>query len=342
MYKVNELLTKVTVVEVSTPKKQAAIIATVSNMDGTLESLSVKQVDGRLEDTIKAAIAEAQAALIGTTPDDEAAVVSTEIEENDAVDADAVEITAPEETPEVATGYADAAEETMPTDTGTDTKDIRENSETSEAASEVSEEVPGDFPTDEKADEMAIPDSEVELNALLDDIVESAMAPAKAMVDEFAAELESRVNAEETETEATEPVAATTDEFVEDTVEEVPVAEETETPVTEEAPVTEETSETPADDVTEEETAPVTETQPEATDEEDFMVTIGVHASNPMWVSECAELLRKGNQQERKMLRQAITTLEYMKTRGGNPDVTKQASDYIAYMEARGLNNKEG
>ena len=72
------------------------------------------------------------------------------------------------------------------------------------------------------------------------------------------------------------------------------------------------------------------------------MVTIGVHASNPMWVSECAELLRKGNQQERKMLRQAITTLEYMKTRGGNPDVTKQASDYIAYMEARGLNNKEG
>lgn len=317
MYKVNELLTKVTVVEVSTPKKQAAIIATVSNMDGTLESLSVKQVDGRLEDTIKAAIAEAQAALIGTTPDEEAAVLSTEIEENDAVDADAVEITAPEETLEVATGYADAAEETMPTDTGTDTKDIRENSETSEAASEVSEEVPGDFPTDEKADEMAIPDSEVELNALLDDIVESAMAPAKAMVDEFAAELESRVNAE-------------------DTVEEVPVAEAAETPVTEE------TSETPADDVTEEETAPVTEIQPEATDEEDFMVTIGVHASNPMWVSECAELLRKGNQQERKMLRQAITTLEYMKTRGGNPDVTKQASDYIAYMEARGLNNKEG
>ena len=329
MYKVNELLTKVTVVEVSTPKKQAAIIATVSNMDGTLESLSVKQVDGRLEDIIKAAIAEAQAALIGTTPDEEAAVLSTEIEENDAVDA-------------VATGYADAAEETMPTDTGADSEDIGENSETSEAASEVSEEVPGDFPTDEKADEMAIPDSEVELNALLDDIVESAMAPAKAMVDEFAAELESRVSAEETETEATELVAATADEFVEDTAEEVPVAEETETPVTEEAPVTEETSETPADDVTEEETAPVTETQPEATDEEDFMVTIGVHASNPMWVSECAELLRKGNQQERKMLRQAITTLEYMKTRGGNPDVTKQASDYIAYMEARGLNNKEG
>lgn len=329
------VLTKVTVVEVSSPKKQAAIIATVSNMDGTLESLSVKQVDGRLEDTIKAAIAEAQAALIGTTPDDEAAVVSTEIEENDAVDTVVAEVSVPEETPEVAAEYADAAEKTMPTDTDADSEDIGENNETFETASEVSEEVPGDFPTNEEADEMAIPDSEAELNALLDDIVESAMAPAKAMVDEFAAELESRVNAEETEAEATEPVAATADESVEETVEEAPVADEIETPVTEE------TSEAPANDVTEEETAPVTETQPEATDEEDFMVTIGVHASSPMWVSECAELLRKGNPQERKMLRQAITTLEYMKTRGGNPDVTKQASDYIAYMETRGLNKKE-
>lgn len=110
-----ELLTKVTVVEASAPKKQSAVIVTVSNMDGTMESLAVKQVDGRLEGVIKAAIAEAQAALIGTPVDE--SVASTEN--------DAVEVTVPE-----------VVEETE-TKINADSENIGENNEASEVTEEV-------------------------------------------------------------------------------------------------------------------------------------------------------------------------------------------------------------
>lgn len=296
-----ELLTKVTVVEASAPKKQSAIIVTVSNMDGTMESLAVKQVDGRLESVIKAAIAEAQAALIGTPVDE--SVASTEN--------DAVEVTVPE-----------VVEETE-TKINADSENIGENNEASEVAEEVD-----DFPADEESEEMAIPDSEAEMNALLADFSDTVVGAAKAVIEATDAEPvaeSAAVNEADAETAIPAPVIS------EEPVEDVPVATGEK-----------ETSEIPSDTVTEETVTPVTESAPEASDEpEDFMVTMGVHTSSPMMASECAALLAKNNQQERKMLRQAATTVAYAKGRGGNPDVIKQASDYLAYMEAKGLYQKE-
>lgn len=330
---VNELLTKVTVIETSAPKKQAAIIATVSNMDGTMESLAVKQVDGRLEDVIKAAIAEAQAALVGTDEADEVETASTELDGNEEIVSDAVDVTPAEEMSDAVTEYTNEAEEAIQTG---NTENIGEKKETSE----IGEEVPLDFSADDASEEMAIPDSEASMyDELLSDIEKTVFAPEKIKeeVDRFAAELEERISKTETvenKVATAEPDAVTTEGITEEAT--------TKTEEVSEDPAEEVPSEAKEDGVTEDVTAPVTEDVSETTDDlQDFMVTIGVHASSPMMVSECAELLAKSTPQECKMLRQAVTTVAYAKSRGGNPDVIKQASDYLAYMEAKGLYEKE-
>lgn len=308
---VTELLTKVNVIEVSAPKKQSAIIVTVSNLDGTGESLAVKQVEGRLEDTIKAAIAEAQAAFSVDrveSSDIEEINGPREIEEVDVSD----EIS---ETSSINNSIEDG-EDAVPMDSNA--PDIAENAQSVDADTEQA----ASHAISANA-EMAIPDSGAEIDALLSDV----------SITETAAETEpeTTVNAE------MEPNAGTKATEIDD-VSEIVEKVADESPKT----VAEETVDVSTDIVEKEAAAPVEETMENSDVEpEDFMVTIGVHVSSPMMASECAAQLAKNSQQERKMLRQAITTVDYAKTRGGNPEIIKQASDYIAYMESKGLYKKE-
>lgn len=72
-------------VEIKEVLGQAVVLATTSNYEGTKETLAVKQVEGRLEDCVKAAIREAENAFFNNADDAAAAAVSIEEMVTDAV-----------------------------------------------------------------------------------------------------------------------------------------------------------------------------------------------------------------------------------------------------------------
>lgn len=72
-------------VEIKEVLGQAVVLATTSNYEGTKETLAVKQVEGRLEDCVKAAIREAENAFFNNADDAAAAAVSVDEMVTDAV-----------------------------------------------------------------------------------------------------------------------------------------------------------------------------------------------------------------------------------------------------------------
>lgn len=72
-------------IEIKEVLGQAVVLATTSNYEGTKETLAVKQVEGRLEDCVKAAIREAENAFFNNADDAAAAAVSVDEMVTDAV-----------------------------------------------------------------------------------------------------------------------------------------------------------------------------------------------------------------------------------------------------------------
>ena len=300
-------------VEIKEVLGQAVVLATTSNYEGTKETLAVKQVEGRLEDCVKAAIREAENAFFNNADDAAATAVSVDEMVTDAVSENADDSLAA--TDEV------VVEDEPVVETAADDV-VKVEAEAVKADAE---------PEDVSEEEMVIPSpaSDAELEELIsdDDSVSTENAEETATV----AETGIPENAEETSVPETVPENESDSKDTDETVTE----ESEKQPAPEEAPAVPET----------ETTDNAEEKEPTPSDDDDFLVTIGGHSTAPIMVSEAARLLLAGDRKEHGVLKGIINTAEWIKTRKGvSPNIAKQVQDYLRYVSAKGvdISMKEG
>lgn len=297
-------------VEIKEVLGQAVVLATTSNYEGTKETLAVKQVEGRLEDCVKAAIREAENAFFNNADDAAAAAVSVDEMVTDAVSENADDSLAAtdevvvEDEPVVETAADDVVKvEAEAVKTDAEPKDVSE-------------------------EEMVIPApvSDAELEELISDDDSASTENA----EETATVTETEI-AEETSVPETVPENESDSKDADETVTE----ESEKQPAPEEAPAVPET----------ETTDNAEEKEPTPSDDDDFLVTIGGHSTAPIMVSEAARLLLAGDRKEHGVLKGIINTAEWIKTRKGvSPNIAKQVQDYLRYVSAKGvdISMKEG
>ncbi len=300
-------------VEIKEVLGQAVVLATTSNYEGTKETLAVKQVEGRLEDCVKAAIREAENAFFNNADDAAAAAVSVDEMVTDAVSENADDSLAAtdevvvEDEPVVETAADDVVKvEAEAVKTDAEPKDVSE-------------------------EEMVIPApvSDAELEELISD--DDSASTENAEETATVTETEIPENAEETSVPETVPENESDSKDADETVTE----ESEKQPAPEKAPAVPET-----------ETTDNAETEePTPSDDDDFLVTIGGHSTAPIMVSEAARLLLAGDRKEHGVLKGIINTAEWIKTRKGvSPNIAKQVQDYLRYVSAKGvdISMKEG
>lgn len=293
-------------VEIKEVLGQAVVLATTSNYEGTKETLAVKQVEGRLEDCVKAAIREAENAFFNNADDAAATAVSVDEMVTDAVSENADDSLAA--TDEV------VVEDEPVVETAADDV-VKVEAEAVKADAE---------PEDVSEEEMVIPSpaSDAELEELIsdDDSVSTENAEETATV----AETGIPENAEETSVPETVPENESDSKDTDETVTE----ESEKQPAPEEAPAVPETETTDNAEAKE----------PTPSDDDDFLVTIGGHSTAPIMVSEAARLLLAGDRKEHGVLKGIINTAEWIKTRKGvSPNIAKQVQDYLRYVSAKGV-----
>lgn len=287
-------------IEIKEVLGQAVVLATTSNYEGTKETLAVKQVEGRLEDCVKAAIREAENAFFNNADDAAAAAVSVDEMVTDAVSENADDSLAA--TDEVVVEDEPVAETVADDVVKVEAEVVKTDAE----------------PKDVSEEEMVIPApvSDAELEELISDD-DSAST-------ENAEETEIPENAEETSVPETVPENESDSKDTDETVTE----ESEKQPAPEEAPAVPETETTDNADVKE----------PTPSDDDDFLVTIGGHSTAPIMVSEAARLLLAGDRKEHGVLKGIINTAEWIKTRKGvSPNIAKQVQDYLRYVSAKGV-----
>lgn len=297
-------------VEIKEVLGQAVVLATTSNYEGTKETLAVKQVEGRLEDCVKAAIREAENAFFNNADDAAAAAVSVDEMVTDAVSENADDSLA-------ATDEVVVEDEQVVETVADDVVKVEAEAVKTDAE-----------PEDVSEEEMVIPApaSDAELEELIsdDDSVPTENAEETATVAETEI-------AEETSVPETVPENESDSKDADETVTE----ESEKQPAPEEAPAVPET-----------ETTDNAETEePTPSDDDDFLVTIGGHSTAPIMVSEAARLLLAGDRKEHGVLKGIINTAEWIKTRKGvSPNIAKQVQDYLRYVSAKGvdISMKEG
>ena len=300
-------------VEIKEVLGQAVVLATTSNYEGTKETLAVKQVEGRLEDCVKAAIREAENAFFNNADDAAAAAVSVDEMVTDAVSENADNSLAA--TDEVVV-EDEPGVETVADDV------VKAEAEVVKTDAE---------PEDVSEEEMVIPApvSDAELEELISD--DDSASTENAEETATVAETEIPENAEETSVPETVPENESDSKDADETVTE----ESEKQPAPEEAPAVPETETTDNADVKE----------PTPSDDDDFLVTIGGHSTAPIMVSEAARLLLAGDRKEHGVLKGIINTAEWIKTRKGvSPNIAKQVQDYLKYVSAKGvdISMKEG
>lgn len=293
-------------VEIKEVLGQAVVLATTSNYEGTKETLAVKQVEGRLEDCVKAAIREAENAFFNNADDAAAAAVSVNEMVTDAVSENADDSLAA--TDEVVVEDEPVAETVADDVVKVEAEVVKTDAE----------------PKDVSEEEMAIPApvSDAELEELISDDDSASTENAKETAT--IAETEIPENAEETSVPETVPENESDSKDTDETVTE----ESEKQPAPEEAPAVPET-----------ETTDNAETEePTPSDDDDFLVTIGGHSTAPIMVSEAARLLLAGDRKEHGVLKGIINTAEWIKTRKGvSPNIAKQVQDYLRYVSAKGV-----
>ena len=293
-------------VEIKEVLGQAVVLATTSNYEGTRETLAVKQVEGRLEDCVKAAIREAENAFFNNADDAAAAAVSVDEMVTDAVSENADDSLAA--TDEVVVEDEPVAETVADDVVKVEAEVVKTDAE----LKDVSEE------------EMVIPApvSDAELEELISD--DDSASTENAEETATVAETEIPENAEETSVPETVPENESDSKDTDETVTE----ESEKQPAPEEAPAVPET-----------ETTDNAETEePTPSDDDDFLVTIGGHSTAPIMVSEAARLLLAGDRKEHGVLKGIINTAEWIKTRKGvSPNIAKQVQDYLRYVSAKGV-----
>ena len=293
-------------VEIKEVLGQAVVLATTSNYEGTKETLAVKQVEGRLEDCVKAAIREAENAFFNNADDAAAAAVSVDEMVTDAVSENADDSLA-------ATDEVVVEDEPVVETVADDV--VKAEAEVVKTDAE---------PEDVSEEEMVIPApvSDAELEELIsdDDSVSTENAEETATV----AETGIPENAEETSVPETVPENESDSKDTDETVTE----ESEKQPAPEEAPAVPETETTDNAEAKE----------PTPSDDDDFLVTIGGHSTAPIMVSEAARLLLAGDRKEHGVLKGIINTAEWIKTRKGvSPNIAKQVQDYLRYVSAKGV-----
>lgn len=293
-------------VEIKEVLGQAVVLATTSNYEGTKETIAVKQVEGRLEDCVKAAIREAENAFFNNADDAAAAAVSVDEMVTDAVSENADDSLAA--TDEVVVEDEPVVETVADDVVKAEAEVVKTNAE----------------PKDVSEEEMVIPApvSDAELEELIsdDDSVSTENAEETATV----AETGIPENAEETSVPETVPENESDSKDTDETVTE----ESEKQPAPEEAPAVPETETTDNAEAKE----------PTPSDDDDFLVTIGGHSTAPIMVSEAARLLLAGDRKEHGVLKGIINTAEWIKTRKGvSPNIAKQVQDYLRYVSAKGV-----
>lgn len=300
-------------VEIKEVLGQAVVLATTSNYEGTKETLAVKQVEGRLEDCVKAAIREAENAFFNNADDAAATAVSVDEMVTDAVSENADDSLA-------ATDEVVVEDEPVVETVADDV--VKAEAEVVKTDAE---------PKDVSEEEMVIPApvSDAELEELISD--DDSASTENAEETATVAETEIPENAEETSVPETVPENESDSKDADETVTE----ESEKQPAPEEAPAVPETETTDNTDVKE----------PTPSDDDDFLVTIGGHSTAPIMVSEAARLLLAGDRKEHGVLKGIINTAEWIKTRKGvSPNIAKQVQDYLRYVSAKGvdISMKEG
>lgn len=300
-------------VEIKEVLGQAVVLATTSNYEGTRETIAVKQVEGRLEDCVKAAIREAENAFFNNADDAAAAAVSVDEMVTDAVSENADDSLA---TTDEVVVEDEPVVETVADDV------VKAEAEVVKTDAE---------PKDVSEEEMVIPApvSDAELEELISD--DDSASTENAEETATVAETEIPENAEETSVPETVPENESDSKDADETVTE----ESEKQPAPEEAPAVPETETTDNTDVKE----------PTPSDDDDFLVTIGGHSTAPIMVSEAARLLLAGDRKEHGVLKGIINTAEWIKTRKGvSPNIAKQVQDYLRYVSAKGvdISMKEG
>lgn len=293
-------------IEIKEVLDQAVVLATTSNYEGTRETLAVKQVEGRLEDCVKAAIREAENAFFNNADDAAAAAVSVDEMVTDAVSENADDSLA-------ATDEVVVEDEPVVETVADDV--VKAEAEVVKTDAE---------PKDVSEEEMVIPApvSDAELEELISD--DDSASTENAEETATVAETEIPENAEETSVPETVPENESDSKDADETVTE----ESEKQPAPEEAPAVPETETTDNTDVKE----------PTPSDDDDFLVTIGGHSAAPIMVSEAARLLLAGDRKEHGVLKGIINTAEWIKTRKGvSPNIAKQVQDYLRYVSAKGV-----
>lgn len=293
-------------VEIKEVLGQAVVLATTSNYEGTKETLAVKQVEGRLEDCVKAAIREAENAFFNNADDAAAAAVSVDEMVTDAVSENADDSLAA--TDEVVVEDEQVVETVADDVVKAEAEVVKTDAE----------------PKDVSEEEMVIPApvSDAELEELISD--DDSASTENAEETATVAETEIPENAEETSVPETVPENGSDSKDADETVTE----ESEKQPAPEEAPAVPETETTDNADVKE----------PTPSDDDDFLVTIGGHSTAPIMVSEAARLLLAGDRKEHGVLKGIINTAEWIKTRKGvSPNIAKQVQDYLRYVSAKGV-----
>lgn len=293
-------------VEIKEVLGQAVVLATTSNYEGTKETLAVKQVEGRLEDCVKAAIREAENAFFNNADDAAAAAVSVDEMVTDAVSENADDFLAA--TDEVVVEDEPVAETVADDVVKVEAEVVKTDAE----------------PKDVSEEEMVIPApvSDAELEELISD--DDSASTENAEETATVAETEIPENAEETSVHETVPENESDSKDTDETVTE----ESEKQPAPEEAPAVPETETTDNAEAKE----------PTPSDDDDFLVTIGGHSTAPIMVSEAARLLLAGDRKEHGVLKGIINTAEWIKTRKGvSPNIAKQVQDYLRYVSAKGV-----
>ena len=292
-------------IEIKEALGQAVVLATTSNYEGTRETFAVRQVEGRLEDCVKAAIREAENAFFNNA--DDAAVAAVSVDEM----------------------VADAVSENADDSLTTTDEVVVENEPVAETVADdvvkaEAEVVKTDAESDVSEEEMVIPDpdSDEELKELISD--DDSVSTENSEETVAVAETDIPENTEETSVTEDIPENESDSEDAGETVTEEPEQQ----PAPEEAPVVPET----------EATDNVETKEPTSSDDDDFLVTIGGHSTAPIMVSEAARLLLAGDRKEHGVLKGIINTAEWIKTRKGvSPNIAKQVQDYLKYVSAKGV-----
>lgn len=293
-------------VEIKEALGQAVVLATTSNYEGTIETIAVKQVEGRLEDCVKAAIREAENAFLNNADNVAVAAVSSDKMVTDATS---------ESTNDSLTTTDESVVENEPI-----AEQIADDVVKAEAEAEKTDVKPDDV----SEEEMVIPDpdSDAELKELISD--DDPVSTENA--GETAAVVETEISENTEETSVTETVSENESDSKD--------AGETATEKPEQQPAPEKAPEVP-------ETEPANDSEtkePATSDDEDFLVTIGGHSTAPIMVSEAARLLLAGDRKEHGVLKGIINTAEWIKTRKGvSPNIAKQVQDYLKYVSAKGV-----